>query len=544
MERGGLSGGWAALLALAVLVALPTGLADTSQAPVRGKAWAGYEADAGALLGQARGYDPEFRMDFSFQRASLYEILIPVPADAGTRGAALPALPAVLTVRHVGAGTLVVDPAGQATVLLLTDPQGFGVQSLPVQAPREPARFLVEALAPVGGDWDDLQLQLDPHRLEVASGLRYTIEGLAVEEPLRAHAEGGLLALIAGTPVAVAEGRNLYTHDLGPSPGGERVLLVRAEGARVDLAAMGLTAVLRFPEASLEAGGDVVADALGRRVGTGHQAGVASDGQGLALLSDARVAGALLGTSSSDALPGGNVQGQAVAFAPSDAAIAAAGAALGTALALAALGLASLWASGKYGLFALLAPLYARLQTDEVLLNHTREAIYRHVAEHPGVNVSEVVKRFGLGWGATVYHLRVLERNHLIVASKQGRQVCYFQNGGRYTGQMAGIGALRNANAALVARTILEHPGAQQREVCRLTGLAQPTVSWHLQKLEEARLVGGDGAPRKRYHALPALEELARRGLLPSGNQQGVHEVGSGNGGRLGEDAPTGILPA
>lgn len=500
------------------LLLVPAALADT-QSPVRGSAWAGYQADAGAILAQAQGYDPAFAFAFTFARASIYEVLIPAPGADATRGGVLaaPAIPTLLSARHLSAGSLTMDLAQGATVLLASDPRGLGLDSVPLAMPADPARLVVETLAPLDGAFDEdggLQANPDPRDLLIASNLKYTVDGIAVEQPFAAHATGDLLAVLGRAPVRATDGQNVYARDLAPSAEGERVLIVQAQGARVDLAATGLTAILQMPEASLGAGAQVLADLQGREFGAQQGASVASDAEGLTLTHDNLLAGGLLGARAGHPGAQDPATGQANAYIPLDATMAAVGALVGGLAVAAALGLAGLWATGKQGLFALLAPLYARLQTDEVLANRTRESIFRHVIEHPGVNVSEVVKEFGLGWGATVYHLRVLERSHLLTANKQGRQVCYFQNGGRYNGQMAGISALRNANAALVARVILTNPGIQQRAICKVTALAQPTVSWHLQRLEEAGLVVSEGAPRKRYCALPALGSLAERGFL------------------------------
>lgn len=509
MKRSGASLTWrrcGSLVVLALVLASPLALADVTNAPVKGKAHADYHADAGAILAQALSADPHFVFDLAFERATVYELRLPDAGIVGTRGAAdlAPRVATVMSVSHVGRDALHLDASESAAVLLASDPRGLEVAGLPSLAPRDAAAFVVETAAPLQGLVADLAV---PHDLSPSGAVRYTFHGLQLDEPLRAHAEGSLFALLTR---GVATGPSGASRVLGDT----RVLLVEAEGAVADVQAAGLNAVLRLPEAGAAAGGQLVADVAGRQVAAGHDTGVRSSEEGLDLASAYDLQQALLGpdpVAPSAAPP----RSQAVVATPLDANAVAAGAVLGTVIAFAAAAAAGLAATGKYGLFALLGPLYARLQHDEVLQNRTREAVYRYVVEHPGVNVSEVVKHFGLGWGATVYHLRVLEKNHLVVPTKQGRQVCYFQNGGTFSiPQRAGISALRNANAAHVARVVLERPGVQQRELCRITALAQPTVSWHLARLEEAGLVHADGAGRKRYTALPPLHELAQRGLL------------------------------
>jgi DNA-binding transcriptional ArsR family regulator len=508
VERGGRFGLVAAAGAILLLLASPA-QADTEN-PVQATPEVDYGADAGAVLANVQAYDPSFAMTFTFERATLYELRLPAADLAGTRAQQVPT---VLSVQRLARGEVGIDPAKGAMLLVLTDPQGLGAQ-LPVGAPRDPARFVVTVRDLASQLVDAGDVDPDLHHLHLGSDLAYTVQGLLLDEPVRATADGGLLVLFTDGGVRVLSGQNQNAQDLGRDALGQRALLLQAEGAHLVLEASGLTAVLQTPDAHLGAGGAVGGSVAGVPVGAQQHGGVRTSPDGLALVERGDLTGALL---SGDALvgPSRSAGDQAKFAAPLDAQAAAAGLALGGAAALAALALAGLAAWGKHGLLALLAPLYARLQHDEVLDNGQREAIYRHVAESPGVNVSEVVKRFGLGWGATVYHLRVLERNHLIVAAKQGRQVCYFQNGGRYTGQMQGISVLRNANAALVARAILAHPGAQQRELCRLTQLAQPTVSWHLQRLEESGLVLSEGAPRKAYRASPSMEQLVQRGLVP-----------------------------
>jgi DNA-binding transcriptional ArsR family regulator len=493
------------VVVLAVLLA-PAAAADTTQAPVQGGAHADYDADAGAILAQALAYDPSFRFDLAYAKATVYELRLPGPSSLeATRGSALPRPPVLVNVQRVGAGALALDASDGAAVLLFSDPRGLAVGGLPALDPGEAARFAVQAAPRPALAAPSL------HDLDLGAALHYTIQGLALEEPIRAHAEGGLLVLLTRGTVLTPDG----ALPLGPDAAGDaRVLLVQADDAVADVAAEGMTAVLRLPEASLGAGAGAVAAIAGQSLGAGHEARVASEADALTLDTAGAVASALFGADpAATAPPGPAAQRSSVALIRGDAI--AAGALLGSLVALAAAGAAALATSGKYGLFALLGPLYARLQHDEVLDNRTRVALYRFVVDHPGVNVSDLVKEFGLGWGATVYHLRVLEKNHLVVQSRQGRQVCYFQNGGTFSvAQRAGLSALRNANAALVARVVLAQPGVQQREICRSTGLAQPTVSWHLQRLEESGLVQADGSARKRYLPLPALQELAQRGML------------------------------
>ena len=504
------------IVLLALSLAGPSALADEVQPPVDGGAHADYEADAGAILGQALAYDPTFRLDVTFARATVIAFDVPAMAAGEARSSdpAAPRVPRVLSVQSLGPGALTLDPSRSVAVLLFDDLDGLGIAGLPVTSPDGAAEFVVGTAAPLAEGLTHSSVPLDAQHLDIA-GLGYLVSGLGLDEPTVADAHGDLFALFALGAFEASDGTISVRQDLRSDLGGQRFALVQLRDAAAHLEASGMAAVLHPATGPIGAGIAVVAHVLGRDVGAAHESSVASDGDHVQLRSATDLTNGLFPTETHEAPSSSDAASQASWMEVQGREALAAGVLAGAVAVLALAGLVgAMGATGKAGLFGLLAPLYARLQGQETLLSGTREAMYKFIVEHPGVNVSDVVKQFQLGWGATVYHLRVLEKAHLVVPQKHGRQVCYFQNGGAYKGQMQGISALRNPNAVLVARAVLAHPGLQQRDVCHLTSLAQPTVSWHLQRLEEAGLVGSSGGARKHYVALDAMHALVERGLL------------------------------
>lgn len=170
--------------------------------------------------------------------------------------------------------------------------------------------------------------------------------------------------------------------------------------------------------------------------------------------------------------------------------------------------------------------LYSRLTRSELLDNGHRDAVYRLVQESPGIALTEIAKRTGLGWGTTVYHLDRLERAQMVASERVGPHRCYFPMGTVPRAARKGIGALKADTTRSVATFLVTRPGATQTELCEGLGLSASAASKQVTKLECAGLVrreregktvrlyaadelpvllGTEGAPAPAAPAAPAL---------------------------------------
>lgn len=147
-------------------------------------------------------------------------------------------------------------------------------------------------------------------------------------------------------------------------------------------------------------------------------------------------------------------------------------------------GTAAAWALGP--LKAVAAPLFSRLAKHELLQHEARQRIFEFVRERPGAHLSQVQAHMGLGWGATVYHLRRLREAQLLTARTVGNQLCHFVNGDTRTAQEQQVlAATKTAKAqAIVDYIKLRGPSAQS-EVARELGMSSALVSWHAKRLED-----------------------------------------------------------
>jgi len=142
---------------------------------------------------------------------------------------------------------------------------------------------------------------------------------------------------------------------------------------------------------------------------------------------------------------------------------------------------------GTYNLFTAAVPLYSRLRKDDVEKQETRVRIQDHLADHPGSTYSELKRILELNNGTLAYHLRVLEREGMIKARRVGRYKLFYP----WTilrRDMTDPGPLTESQKA-VLDAVAEHPGISQREIVRLTGLRQQTVSGIVHALNDRGVI-------------------------------------------------------
>ncbi|MHB8586818.1 MAG: winged helix-turn-helix transcriptional regulator [Thermoplasmatota archaeon] len=175
------------------------------------------------------------------------------------------------------------------------------------------------------------------------------------------------------------------------------------------------------------------------------------------------------------------------------------------------------WPRLRFAGTALVLPLYSRIQRESVMDQSTRERIYGIIREDPGVHAHQISSRAGVGWGTTVYHLKLLEDHRLVVGERQGRYKRFFPSAG-YVGVKSAMGALRNETSSAVAAFVAEHPGTSQREVCEALNISASLVSWHVDRLEQAGLLKRVREGRSvRYFAGPSWSLVQEPGAPAAG---------------------------
>ena len=111
-----------------------------------------------------------------------------------------------------------------------------------------------------------------------------------------------------------------------------------------------------------------------------------------------------------------------------------------------------------------------------------RSRIVQQLRAEPGLGITDLCTRLGVGWGTAVHHLTRLERAGLLVSQDSGRRRRFFAAGEPP--------ARRNALCVLatdlnrrIAEHVRRHPGTSQRELCQALGISAPLAHKYLARL-------------------------------------------------------------
>lgn len=189
---------------------------------------------------------------------------------------------------------------------------------------------------------------------------------------------------------------------------------------------------------------------------------------------------------------------------------------------LAALGAAAIaavaWYAPRLSFHAV--GLYSRLRQPELLDNEVRNNIYEIIRQSPGISARAVHRSSHQSWGTVVYHLRQLERHHLVVSRSVGRTRNYYENHGKYRGMEVQLACLQSSRALALAQIVLREPGISQEDLVARSGYPQPTTSYYIRKLKAATLINERREGRyARYHPhadLGRFVEIAERDTTPT----------------------------
>lgn len=146
-----------------------------------------------------------------------------------------------------------------------------------------------------------------------------------------------------------------------------------------------------------------------------------------------------------------------------------------------------LWSPERNLRVALL--LFSRLARGEVLDHPRRAALLDAIREEPGVHGAQLAKRLGMGNGALLYHLAVLERERIVAPVQDGRARRYFAAGSLARDEMLRKSVLRTPSFRRMHDIIRASPGISLKDAAACAGLTPPAAHHAVARLIEAGLV-------------------------------------------------------
>lgn len=131
-----------------------------------------------------------------------------------------------------------------------------------------------------------------------------------------------------------------------------------------------------------------------------------------------------------------------------------------------------------------------RVSGSNVLDQGLRARIYEYIRLNPGIHLRGLSSEMQVKMGTLRYHLNMLRLTHKIAVSGDAATVRFYENNGTYSMEEQQVHKhLRNATTLKILSVLLDRPAATRQDLADAAGVTGPSVSWHMKRLEEDRIV-------------------------------------------------------
>lgn len=152
----------------------------------------------------------------------------------------------------------------------------------------------------------------------------------------------------------------------------------------------------------------------------------------------------------------------------------------------------------------------------------SRRRIYQEISSSPGVHFRELERALNEGIGNLQYHLRNLQERGLVECERSGNRTCYYPAGEFSEEQRSIMKLLRHTYTRRVLVAVLAFDEPSHSKIARELGIPPSTVTLHLKKLREAKLIEVRREGRVKRYSVVGPEEVVslyiayKEGLLDS----------------------------
>jgi predicted transcriptional regulator len=147
---------------------------------------------------------------------------------------------------------------------------------------------------------------------------------------------------------------------------------------------------------------------------------------------------------------------------------------------------------------------FRRVFGANVLEQDIRSKIYDHIRENPGIHLHGLSCETGIAMGTLRYHLNILRLTHKITMAEDAATVRFYENSGTYneTEQQL-LKHLRNQTTRKILYALMERPEITRQELAFEVGITGPSITWHMKRLENDRIVTTKKTGRSVIYEIP-----------------------------------------
>ena len=124
-----------------------------------------------------------------------------------------------------------------------------------------------------------------------------------------------------------------------------------------------------------------------------------------------------------------------------------------------------------------------------ILMNGTRQKIYRYLCEYPCSTLSNIAHDIKLSAPSTTWHLKLLVERRLISRGKVGKQHVFYPEEMIDSNVIPLLTLLANSKINGIFNEILESPGIKQKELTESLGISHQSVNTFANRLEKEGLI-------------------------------------------------------
>jgi predicted transcriptional regulator len=138
-----------------------------------------------------------------------------------------------------------------------------------------------------------------------------------------------------------------------------------------------------------------------------------------------------------------------------------------------------------------------------------RRMLYQYILSNPGLHLRALERSLRLGLGDLRHHLDFLEREGLIMTATDGYRKTYFPGKREFSGDKALLGLLRQTKPRAILLILLNLESAGFDYLRKRVRISKSTLSFHMKKLEEAKIVTAEEHGQRKIYKLPDKEKVA-----------------------------------
>ena len=130
--------------------------------------------------------------------------------------------------------------------------------------------------------------------------------------------------------------------------------------------------------------------------------------------------------------------------------------------------------------------------------DNIKSILLKYIDETPGIRYRELLRLTALSNGTLTYHLKMLEDSNCVRVDRHQRRMTRYYAVNVPIEESEVIGYIRSDTTRQIILFILKHDLCTFNEIVEYTKKAPSTVSWHLKRLRNARIILS--IIQKEYH--------------------------------------------